>query len=359
MGFNSSEYTRNDGYKRSNTYDLNEAGQATGISVHFTGDRDMGNSAWLYNGATTKNIGPIDNDHMSDDGYQDSTPEQLNDSGYVVGSADRFSGTRFLGFDAWLYDGTTTKIIGLTDGEHSNSDGVRWVDAIDMNAVGQVVGTSARFIGDLDFGRSAWLYNGSTPVQIGLIGPEHTRNDFPSQGYRDSKPYGVNEAGKVVGESERFDRGSFSLGRSIWLYDGTRTFDVGLAGSEHTRNDGYKSSTFRGWNTAEQVAGSARRYLGGSADMGLTAWFYDGATTIDIGLTDAEHTRSDGYQWSDPQGMNESGTLLGRSCRYNSGGFELGETVWYYDDASTRYRPQRASIYSREWLQVQFDGSFE
>ena len=56
--------------------------------------------------------------------------------------------------------------------------------------------------------------------------------------------------------------------------------------AEHTRNDGYKSAAFpTELNEAGQVRGYSDRYNGGSTDLGHSAWLYDGATTIDIGLT--------------------------------------------------------------------------
>ena len=88
------------------------------------------------------------------------------------------------------------------------------------------------------------------------------------------------------------------MGASAWLYDGATTIDIGLTGPEHTRNDGYKASVPKLVNEAGQVSGSSGRYNGGSTDLGSSAWLYNGATTIDIGLTGSEHTRNNGYKYS-------------------------------------------------------------
>ncbi len=57
---------------------------------------------------------------------------------------------------------------------------------------------------------------------------------------------------------------------------------------------------------------------------GISAWLYDGATTLNIGLTGSEYTRNDGYQdSSDAEQLNEAGQVSGYSERYN-GAYEIG-----------------------------------
>ncbi len=53
--------------------------------------------------------------------------------------------------------------------------------------------------------------------------------------------------------------------------------------------------------------------------LGQSAWLYDGATTLNIGLTGSEHTRNDGYQANHSQQLNEAGQVSGYSHRYNGG----------------------------------------
>jgi len=51
---------------------------------------------------------------------------------------------------------------------------------------------------------------------------------------------------------------------------------LGLAGPEHTRNDGYKFSrgvmAYITLNEAGQVRGYSQRFNGGSADLGWSVW---------------------------------------------------------------------------------------
>src|SRR5690349_556205 len=123
----------------------------------------------------------------------------------------------------------------------------------------------------------------------------------------------MNEAGQVVGYANRYNGGSAELGHSVWLFNGASTTEIGLSGIEHTRNDGYREALSSQLNEAGQVRGYSYRYNGSNVDMGLSAWLYNGATTINIGLVGIEHTRNDGFKYSHPDGMNELGQVRGTS----------------------------------------------
>jgi hypothetical protein len=340
LGLDDLEHTRNDGYKYSfagssdnrNVDRLNDAGQVLGHSHRYDGgDTYLGRSAWLYDGASTINIGLTGNDHTSSSGIKYSEATYLNQAGHVSGYSQRYNGgSTDLGYSAWLYDGTFTIDIGITDLEHTRNDDYRTSFASLLNEAGQVLGQSSRYNGgDADMGGSVWLYNGATTIVIGLTDAEHTRND----GYKLSvNQGGFNEAGQVVGYSYRYNGGS---GYSAWFYNGATTINIGLTGNEHTRNNGYKSSFPRKLNEAGQVIGYSDRYNGGSVSLGQSAWLYDGATTIDIGLVGSEHTRSDGYKGSSANYLlNEAGQVSGRSRRFN-GNADWGGSAWLYDGTAT------------------------
>jgi hypothetical protein len=185
--------------------------------------------------------------------------------------------------------------LGFDDLEHTRNEGYKFNGARQLNKAGQVLGYSFRYNGGgTDLGYSAWLFDGATTINIGLTGSEYTRND----GYKDSRAYQLNEAGQVRGVSLRYNGGSTEVGQSAWLYKGATTIDIGLTGSEYPRNDGYRDSRAYQMNEAGQVSGFSNRYSGSGTDLGRSAWLYDGAATIDIGLTGSEYTRNDGYQYS-------------------------------------------------------------
>src|SRR5262245_5259080 len=85
---------------------------------------------------------------------------------------------------------------------------------------------------------AAPLYNF---VPLGFDDLEHTRND----GLKPNTPEKLTQSGQVSGYSRRYNGGGTDLGQSAWLFNGTTTIDIGLTGPEHTRYDGYKFSSIR------------------------------------------------------------------------------------------------------------------
>jgi hypothetical protein len=339
IGLTGSEYTRNDGYKVVQADGLNEFGQVVGRSNRYSGSADLGQSAWLYDGATTIDIGLTGAEYTRNDGFKSSIAYGLNDSGQVSGYSSRYSGSVFLGSSVWFYNGATTRDIGLTGPEHTRSDGYKSSSLSfgGQDESGKVVGTSRRFNGgSVDRGVSAWLYNGATTSNVGLTGTEFTRND----GYQRSFLSARNAVGQVLGYSDRYNGGSAQLGQSVWLYNGEATIELGLVGPGYTRSDGYRYSNAdvnilnNGLNEAGQVLGYSVRYNGATA-IGSTPWFYNGTTTIELGLSGPEFTGSDGSSYSGPQSWNKAGQVLGFSTRYNGGSDPLGGSCWLFDGATT------------------------
>jgi hypothetical protein len=341
IGLSGAKYTGNDGYKFSQPYELNEAGQVLGESESYDGNSPSGVSTWLYNGTTTIIIGLTGPEHTNSNGYMvssvytESDVDKLNEAGHVIGRSNRYNGgsTR-LGLSAWLYNGTTTLDIGLTGPEYTRSDGYKYSWAYELNEAGQVHGFSDFFIGDARAGQTAWLYDGAKTISIGLTGPEHTASDgFQHSEYR----YGdtLNEAGQVLGHSSRFNGGGHDLGTSVWLYNGLTTIEIGLTGPDHTRDDGYKRSYAHYLNEAGQILGQSSQYNGGSSVYGGSAWLYNGTTTIEIGLAGHEHTNSHGFRSSLGEKLNHSGQVFGYSVRYNGGNTDLGQSMWLYNGLTT------------------------
>lgn len=319
-------HTSIDGRRYSDVTALNDSGHAAGFSNRFGAyGEDLGRSAWLYNGSNTVNIGPADTEHTTNYGYSFSTAHFLNAAGQVAGTAHRFNAESFgpaSGQSAWLFNRSSTVNIGITDTEHTADDGSRYSDVMALTAAGHVVGSAIRYNGTGTYrGKSAWLYNGNSTVNIGLTDAEHTAGD-----YRSSDPKLVNAAGQVAGVAQRSNGGN-----SAWVFNGNSTVNVGLTDAEHTRNDGYRDSDVKVLNAAGQAAGDARRYSGVGADLGRSVWLYNGSTTVNIGLTGPEHNRNDGYRYSAVQFLNTAGQAAGFSTRYNGTGIWMGQSAWFYD----------------------------
>jgi hypothetical protein len=339
IGFIDPVHTRSDGFQRSWVSDFNEAGQVAGRTARYNGGSDLaGFSAWLSNGSSMVEIGLTDDEHASD-GWQQNWPSILNDAGTVIGTASRYpSGNTYLGRSAWLHDGATVRI-GLTGPEFTRDDGYQSSIPIELNDARQVIGDSVRYSGSTTFGQSSWFFNGTATVEIGLMDAEHIGAD----GLRSNAVAKLNSSGHVLGVTRRYHGGTEDLGVSIWLYDGITTVNIGLTGIEHTAADGRKRSTmFVGpgrWNEAGQAIGFAERYNGGSEDLGLSAWLYNGATTVEIGLFDAEHTSSGGqyaagHQRNNADEINAAGQVRGNAYRFTGGNLS-GWSAWFYDGTTT------------------------
>ena len=109
---------------------------------------------------------------------------------------------------------------------------------------------------------------------------------------------------------------------------------LGLTDAAHTGSDGYQRSTASFLNESGLAAGISERF-DGLASLGTSAWIYDSAsaTTTRIGFFDAAHTGSDGSQASDVDFLNQAGLAVGISDRFGALG-NLGYSAWVYDSAS-------------------------
>jgi hypothetical protein len=343
IGLVDAEHTRStDGFKRSFRIQLNDAGQVTGDANRYNAAGDsIGDTAWLFNGTTTTNIGLVDAEHTrSTDGSKTSSQSQLNDAGQVTGDANRYNAAGdSIGTTAWLFDGTTTANIGLVDAEHTRStDGSKTSSQSQLNDAGQVTGRASRYnAAGGSIGNTAWLFDGTTTANIGLVDAEHTRS---TDGSKRSFRIQLNDAGQVAGLADRYNAASDSIGTTAWLFDGTTTANIGLVDAEHTRStDGSKASFVSHFNDAGQVTGGASRYNATGDPIGTTTWLFNGTTTANIGLVDAEHTRStDGFKTSFVSHFNDAGQVAGGASRFNGAGGPIGNTgttAWLFDGITT------------------------
>lgn len=332
-GLNDLEHTRDDGHRYAAHSGLTLSGKITGYSDRFNGGSSYrGRTSWLYDGTSTFNIGLVDAEHTKNDGFKHSIAAEMNEAGQARGWADRYDGTGvFLGESVWIYDGSSTIKLGLTDAEHTKTGGYKYSRGIRMNQAGMVFGHSDRYDGLATRGHSAWQYNGTATVNIGLVDTEHTS----SSGLKESEAISQNEAGYVRGESFRYNGGGSMLGRTSWVYNGSSTIKLGYTDASHTRSGGHKETFTTAMNEAGQVTGYSYRFDGGSLLLAQTPWIYTGGSTITVGLTDTEHTKSNGYNSGRAERLNEAGHVAGFSERYNGGSTYLGQSAWYYNGSST------------------------
>jgi hypothetical protein len=333
LGYFDAGYTSASGFQRSRLVDVNEAGYALGTSDRFAGANSGGTAAWLYSATTgtTTRLGYFDAAHTQGS-TQFSSASMLTESGYAIGISSRYDvGSQ----EAWLYrvgTGTTTRV-GLSDVVHTRSDGYQFSTPTFVTESGDAIGNSSRFGGSFNGGQSAWYYDsaaGSTS-RVGLVDAAHTRSD----GYQSSSAKFATESGYAAGTSVRYV--GPAEGSSAWLYEaGTAvTTRLGYFDAAHTKDDGYQVSQVQGLTDSGYAIGSSLRFDGattGSSGGAQSAWIYDAqaATTTRLGYSDGAHTRDDGYQFSSVSSVTESGYAIGYSTR-SGGTTELGRSAWLFD----------------------------
>lgn len=324
IGLTDSEHTRADGYQSSSIVS-SQYGFVTGSSSRYSGSKDLGSSAWLYQNNLTQRIGLTGAEHTRSDGQQWSGASRINRSGDAIGSSTRYSGNSNVGNSAWLFhDGITTRL-GFTDSAHTNPvDGYQQSTANRLNDAGDVAGTSTRYSSQGgQNGQSAWFYQNGETHRIGLFNSEHTLNN----GYQSSSVSGLNQAGQTIGSSAR------TIGQSAWFSQGGETQRIGLTDAQHTSSNGVQFSNATGLNEQGQAIGMSNRYAGNQW-AGSSAWLYDSGVTERIGLIDSGHTRSDGLQDSNVASINNAGDVIGVSGAFN-GSNSLGQDAWLYREGIT------------------------
>ncbi|MGI9290769.1 MAG: DUF3466 family protein, partial [Gammaproteobacteria bacterium] len=292
-------------------------GQSTQASI---GAMFTGVSTWLFDGTTTTRISPADTEHTR--WYVNTHTSQaydMNASGQVVGTAVRWpelSADGSIGNTAWLFDGSNTFNIGFTDSVHTRSyDNYRnsgfeqnpliSTSSLDvMNDAGQVIGYSRRFdAAGASNGTTAWLYDGLNTVRIGYTDAEHTDE---TTGYQSSVALTINSAGQIVGRSARYDDDDTYLGNTVWRYDDGTMINIGLSDSEHTTGNGSSGNNVLQMNDAGDVLGYATRYEADNSYAGQTGWVYNGTETIAVSA-------------DKPLDMNSAGQVLSNEALYDDG----------------------------------------
>lgn len=336
LGFTTGLFTTLGGLQISDARTINASGQVAGHSHYVSAW--TGNVAWLYAGGTTFQIGFSDLEHTGQTvsgGKQVSRVHKLTNSGYVSGFSERYGGFQngdYVGQSAWVYDGSQTLRVGLTDSEHTSSHAqpmlARRFSVVEfLSESGKAAGQSERYVGYASQrGWSTWVWNGVTTIRAGIYDAEHTRSD-------DTVVNGIlqlTESGKARGKTERFNGNLLSEGFTAWTFDGTDTVEIGLYTPVHTSSTGYQNSQSQHMNEAGQVIGNAARFSG-TTSLGQDAWVYDPTLgqTLSLNLS----TRDDGYAFSQAEYLSESGLVLGYYNLYD-GAALVGERAFRWDSTN-------------------------
>jgi len=345
IGLASAAHTGIEGFQFTVPKLLNNAGLVAGYSRRITDfATDNGRDAWVWNGTVNTQIGLSDGVYTGGEGLQSSEPRLLNDAGQIAGDSARFRDqSTSNGKDAWVWNGTTTTPIGLIGGANTGSQGYQYSEAKLQNAAGQVAGHSRRYSNvNTENGRDAWVWNGTTTTQLGLVGGAYTT----STGRQFSEPDRQNAAGQIAGISQRFNGSGDSNGYDVWVWNDSTTRQIGLTGGPYTGTEGYQNSELWEQNAAGTVTGTSRRYLGINTDIGFDAWVWNGTATTRIGFIGSAYTSNAGYQVSEPWRLNASGQVAGISRRVNPDGSLNGQDAWVRLNATTAQIGLTGSVYT-------------
>lgn len=382
IGFTDAQHTGGT-YRSSTVTDMNRRGVAVGISLRYDRrGRFQGQSAWVSDGPTTVRVGFTGPEYtQSTTGYQASRVYRVYQNGWMLGVSSRFApdgqsagatlwmsdGRRIIPWHgeyslplsynergdvagvtgrtlpsgaevsyAWRWRAGDVTPLGLRDDEHIRPlDGRNQSSLTTMNERGQVYGGTIRWAPNSDgAGDSAWVFDGSTVMRIGLRGPAYDRAD----GYHGSYGRGMNDRGQVMGATNRWDARGEYIGDAAWRATNGHTVRVGPHDAQHTnRRDKFQSSKPMFINHRGDIAGTANRYR---PYGGRSAWLDIGATVHMVGLQDADHTDPDyRNQWSDVVALNAAGQVIGSSQRFLP---VPGDTAWFYDPATRTTTPIEA-----------------
>ena len=338
------EYTDVDGlHREGHGLQINASGQAVGRNLRFsTSGTPLGHDLWFCNGSTTQQIGLTGGVYefsVTGGTIRSSNPSGvLTNSGKSAGVSNRYGTSgQDLGIDAWRFDGTSQQIGLIGAGYEYTAAGGTYRVALPtfINEAGHVLGQSLRYSsGGDDLGVDIWVDTGAQSRRVNLTGAGY---EYTTGGgiYRQGDGFILTSSGKTGGHSLRFAPDGTSLGSDAWMDDGSTTRRISLTGAAYEKTvaaNPYREGTLHQINDITGAAiGDNKRYAADGSDLGQAGWFFDAATDQTLALEFS--FRNDGYSYTDPQLLSDTGVVLGSYDQF-SGASTLGLHVfwWSKDD---------------------------
>ena len=326
VGLTGSEFVRTDGRSFASATRIGNNGWVAGTSDRYSGNSFRGRAAWYNDGVETRRLGFTSGDHTSTDGRQESGIVGINALGQISGTSGRYApgSTSTNGQTAWIWENGSYTTVGLSGAKYTSSDGLQNHAISAISDAGIASGISRTYGTDGRFGGDAWIYDGATIRQVGLQGAEYVSEfGVSSAGVR-----AFDDLGRSLGTSNSFINGT--SGSAAWYDDGTQTRRIGLFGAGYLRDNGSQINRLNFHNASLQAAGTSIAYAG-SEVTGEDAWIWNGTETLQIGLAGVAYERADGDIYNRVSNLNEAGDVAGTTTRYNQSNTTFGQDAWYYD----------------------------
>ncbi len=342
-------YQGSGGYRFSLPTLHSAAGRIAGYSMRVMGvSISNGQDAWVWRGSPTEQIGLLGPGYEGSAGYRFSEPQRMNANGVIAGISQRITGVGTInGQDAWVWNGQSTQMIGLTGGANEGSAGYRRASVHGVTPQWRVIGLTDRITGVSGRnGNNAWVWNPQTQALtvIGFTGAEFTG----TSGYQSTSPGTWTASGYIIGNSTLISGAGNSNGTRTWIFDPATeaTIRTGLQGPEYAGTNGYERNVNTSVNEAGFVIGSTSPVVSANTTYGSHTWSFNPATqaTTKIGLYTADHTGSAGYQTGLVEKQNAAGVAVGYSSRVYDVWSLRGYDAWYFDPATGVTTPLVGSV---------------
>jgi uncharacterized membrane protein len=278
---------------------INEAGTIVGTA---TRGLDYGGAArWDASGTAATELGRLS-------GFAGAVALAINDAGMIVGEGEPYGTTdpptTAIGMRAirWDPSGTPTELGHLG----SHADGWAYSSATAINNAGTIIGASNKITPfDTDLGRRAvrWNAGAAAPTELGNLG---TRAD----GYVYTEAVGINEAGTIAGNAEKYDVAGNVVGRAVrWDASGTEATELGDLGGPQPGGGGGGAAALA-INDAGTIVGEAGKWDATGRYLGTVAVRWDALGTAATELGNLGITAF-GESSCFVRAMNDAGTAVG------------------------------------------------
>ena len=207
---------------------INTAGTVAGYGDKYSGGNFLGQRAirWGATGNTATELGNLGTDA---NGVANGKAFAINTSGTIIGYAEKYTSGANNGWRAvrWNSSGTSATELGNLG---SSSTGLAYDQVLAINDTGTIVGSADKYVGTLFQGTHAamWSNSGTAAIELGNLG-----TDLSGISY--SQADAINAAGTAVGFANKYASGNLRGKRAVrWNAGSTIASDLGNLGTDPT-----------------------------------------------------------------------------------------------------------------------------